>query len=477
MLKGLVFFGQAALLVFVTLVLAGAFAARQRADLESWHTVVLDQEFRAGSSVETLEEYLENEQALFRQLEDRIISGVPSAGEQELNRYSRQSLAYPVRGGQDWNRTQVGRPDSIRGGILLLHGMTDSPYSMRHLGDLFEAQGFYVLNLRMPGHGTIPSGLATADWRDWEAAVRLGARDVQEKLGPGQPFYIAGYSNGGALALSYTLDSLQDTELRIPDHLFLMSPMLGVSQLARFGKIYYWLSRLDFFEKASWLDIVPEYDPHKYNSFPMNGPRQSLALTARLNERLRRMSASGSLTIMPPVLTFQSLVDATVRTQDIVTRLYDRLPANGSELVVFDVNRRGVFEFFVRPELDALLAGMLGDKPRHYLFTLVTNESSAPGRAHAVRKRPHREELAYQELDYRWPVSMFSLSHVAIPFPPDDEVYGFAATPDPNGFPNLGAAQVVGENGAMTFPSSLVTRVRSNPFHGYMVSRIEEVID
>ncbi len=42
---------------------------------------------------------------------------------------------------------------------------------------------------------------------------------------------------------------------------------------------------------------------------------------------------------MPPVLTFQSVVDFTVSTQAVVSALYGNLPANGSELVLFDVNR------------------------------------------------------------------------------------------------------------------------------------------
>ena len=42
-----------------------------------------------------------------------------------------------------------------------------------------------------------------------------------------------------------------------------------------------------------------------------------------------------------PVLTFQSVMDFTVSTRAIITSLYAHLPANGSELVLFDINRAG----------------------------------------------------------------------------------------------------------------------------------------
>jgi len=98
--------------------------------------------------------------------------------------------------------------------------MTDSPYSLRKLADMFHAQGFYVLNLRLPGHGTIPAELDSMEWQDWLAAVQIGARHVAGQLEPGQPFYMLGYSNGASLALKYAMDSIGEAEFRTPDHLF-----------------------------------------------------------------------------------------------------------------------------------------------------------------------------------------------------------------------------------------------------------------
>jgi alpha-beta hydrolase superfamily lysophospholipase len=475
-LKVALFLGQAALIVFVTLVLAGAFAARQSRNLENWHTIQLNSEFRAGGSVHSLDDYILNEQRVFEELETKIVSHVEHDEQNELNRFARGSLSFPEKNGRNWNRSEQRVPGRIRGGVLLLHGMTDSPYSLRHFARLFHDQGFYVLNMRMPGHGTMPSELARVRWQDWHAAVKIGAAEVSSRLAPDQPFYIMGYSNGGSLALKYALDSLDDTALRIPDQLFLISPMLGVSSLARFGKIYYWLGKLEFFEKAAWSDTLPEYDPFKYNSFPMNGARQSLALTTAIDKQLRWMANSGTLSIMPPVLTFQSLVDSTVITEAIVTRLYNRLPANGSELALFDVNRAGLLEFFVNPRHDRLLDQLTDSGVLDYTLTVVANENSESPFVAARTKLPHQNAFSSQQLGLRWPENFYSLSHVALPFPPYDEVYGFEPLSGQEPYPQIGLAQMVGENGALVFPASLYTRARSNPFFSYMEQRVLDVI-
>ena len=477
LLRIALFLGNAALIVFVTLILAGAFAARNGPDLENWHTVRLNSEFRAGGEVKTLDEYLLNEQRVFEELDNKVNAHVELGEHNELNRFARGSLSFPEKNGRNWNRSEQRVPARIRGGVLLLHGMTDSPYSLRHFARLFHEQGFYVLNLRMPGHGTAPSELARVTWRDWDAAVKLGAEEVSSRLEPGQPFYVLGYSNGGSLAVKYTLDSLDDAALRIPDHVFLISPMLGVSGLARFGKIYYWLGKLMFFEKAAWSETLPEYDPFKYNSFPMNGARQSMALTTEIERQLRWMANSGTLNIMPPVLTFQSLVDSTVITQAIVTRLYDRLPANGSELVLFDVNRAGLLEFFVSPQHDRLLDRLSGSGVLDYTLTIVANINGESRFVMARTKPPHRSEFKNLVLGMQWPENFYSLSHVALPFPPDDEVYGFEPAAGEMPYPQIGLAQLVGENGALIFPASLYTRARSNPFFDYVTRRLVEASD
>ncbi len=83
-----------------------------------------------------------------------------------------------------WNRTQILAAAAPRGGALLIHGLTDSPYSMRAIAERLNANGFYTVSLRMQGHGTVPGGLTNTTWEDWSAAVRMGARHVRDRIGP-----------------------------------------------------------------------------------------------------------------------------------------------------------------------------------------------------------------------------------------------------------------------------------------------------
>ena len=67
---------------------------------------------------------------------------------------------------------------------------------------------------------------------------------------------------------------------------------------------------------------------------------------------------------------------------------------------------------------------------------------------------------------------MFSLSHVALPFPPDDPLYGYLSERDVHHV-HLGRVQMHGENGVLAIPDWVLTRQRSNPFHSYMIERID----
>jgi hypothetical protein len=44
-----------------------------------------------------------------------------------IARYDPAGISAPAAGPRDWNRTFEMSPASIRGGALLIHGLTDSP--------------------------------------------------------------------------------------------------------------------------------------------------------------------------------------------------------------------------------------------------------------------------------------------------------------------------------------------------------------
>ena len=93
------------------------------------------------------------------------------------------------------------------------------------------------------------------------------------------PFYMGGFSTGGALILNYSLNALTEDNYFMPEKLFLFSPAIGISELAMVSSWHKSLSWIPYFKKFSWLDILPEYDPAKYTSFSKNAGRQVYLLT------------------------------------------------------------------------------------------------------------------------------------------------------------------------------------------------------
>ena len=59
--------------------------------------------------------------------------------------------------------------------------------------------------------------------------------------------------------------------------------------------------------------MQPEYDPYKYNSFAVNAGYQAYQATVEIQSQLNRLEKQGRLAEIPPILAFQSAVDATVR--------------------------------------------------------------------------------------------------------------------------------------------------------------------
>ena len=329
------------LIVFAaTLLVARAWDSQRGPDLEPWHTYVPHDMHADQIDKADWASWLKAEDAVFRGVRAEVTDKLDDEAKVPGNRYYDGSPIYPGHFAQDWNRSYILEPDGPPvGAVVLLHGLTDSPYSLRHIARRYRDEGFVAVAIRMPAHGTVPAALTDVEWEDWDAATRLAVREAVRRAGPGKPLHIVGFSNGGALAMKYALDVLDNKQLARPDRLILISPMIGITSFARFAGFAALPALLPAFAKAAWLGILPEFNPFKYNSFPVNGARQSHRLTAALQDRIARAARQGALERLPPILTFQSVVDFTVSTRAIISALYSQLPANGSELVLFDINR------------------------------------------------------------------------------------------------------------------------------------------
>ena len=444
-----------------------------RPDLSVWHTADLEEEFTADAGVDTFSEYLALEDRLFRQLDQRVYQEVPAAQLSAINRYTRGSLSDPARWASNWNQSFELPSSTPKAGILLLHGMSDSPYSLRHLGQRLNADGAHVVGMRMPGHGTAPVGLVELRWQDMSAAVRLAMDHLSERLGD-KPLYIVGYSTGAALAVHYTLETLRDEALPRVDRLVLLSPAIGVASVAALAV---WQARLGYLlglEKLAWNAILPEYDPFKYGSFAVNAGDVVYQLTRVIQAQIDELLQGGRLDKMPPILAFSSIVDATVSTPALVNGLFQRLPGGKNELVVFDYNKLADIKSIMVEDPAAAVAELLRDSDRPYVLSLVSNESTNSRQVAVHRQRPGKE-MTTDPLDLSWPDEIYSLAHVALPFPPDDELYGGHPPPDFAGI-HLGNIALRGERGVLQIAASEILRLRWNPFYPYLEGRLRDFL-
>ncbi len=93
---------------------------------------------------------------------------------------------------------------------------------------------------------------------------------------------------------------------------------------------------------------------------------------------------------------------------------------------------------------------------------------------HAVKHTHEKSEVEY--LDLAWPRGVVSLSHIALPFPPDDPLYG-QHPPVGGTLIFLGDMAIKGERGLLKIPGDWLLRLRYNPFYPYLERRLFEWID
>lgn len=445
--------------------------------LQLWHTFVPD-EMRADEiDKASWADYLTAEDAIFKEVRQNVTDKLDSSQQTSLNRYYAESPIYPEKFPTDWNRSYIMMPDGKpKGAVVLLHGLTDTPYSLRHIADNYREYGYVAVGIRLPAHGTVPGALTDVDWQDWLAATRLAIREAKRLSGDDVPLHIVGFSNGGALAMKYTLDTLDDPRLTKPQRVVLISPMIGVTSFARFAGVAGWPAIFPAFAKAAWLGIVPEFNPFKYNSFPVNAGRQSFQLTQALQKQIAADSRNAKMGELPPILTFQSVMDSTVSTRAVITALYNHLPANGSEVVLFDLNQAVAFGPLLRSSSYTALPRLLPPPPRNYTATIVTNVTPETTDTEARTIVAGQTAETTELLGITYLPDIFSLSHVALPFPMSDSLYGRYPEPRDQYGISLGTFAARGERAVLVVGLDSLMRLSSNPFFPYMLKRIDDNI-
>lgn len=86
--------------------------------------------------------------------------------------------------------------DGDRVGVLVVHGFTGSPQTMRGLAEAFGAAGFTVDLPLLPGHGTSIDDMIATGWDDWSGAAEAAYAALAARC---DAVVVAGLSMGGSL--------------------------------------------------------------------------------------------------------------------------------------------------------------------------------------------------------------------------------------------------------------------------------------
>lgn len=202
----------------------------------------------------------------------------------------------------------AARPDLTGGrrvGVLLSHGFTGSPFSMKPWGEFLAERGYAVEVPRLPGHGTTWQELNRTGWSDWYAEV---SRTYDQLRADNDVVVACGLSMGGALVLRLAADhpdGLAGVVVVNPAVSTLRKDVLALPVLKHVVPAF----------PAIANDIKkPGTDEHAYPKTPLKAAASMMAAWKHLVPDLGRISA--------PLLYFRSTVDHVVddSSEPLITR-------------------------------------------------------------------------------------------------------------------------------------------------------------
>jgi len=202
-------------------------------------------------------------------------------------------------------------------GMLLIHGLYDSPYVMRDLEDYFNQRCFHTRSILLPGHGTRPGSLLSISYQAWNAVVENAVEQFSKDING--DIYITGFSTGAALAIKNALD--HDDKIK---GMFLFAPALQLNYgLASF------LHKLG----KDWVpfQIFEDSDLIKYESMTLD----SVIAVGQLADEVRNRLNKETNRLAIPVMIVIAKNDATIKT-DTAIQLYEHGKfGNKSDMLIY----------------------------------------------------------------------------------------------------------------------------------------------
>ncbi len=216
----------------------------------------------------------------------------------------------------NWVPSQAGK---IKQGILLIHGLYDSPFTLKDLGQHFLKQGFMVRSILLPGHGTVPGDLLKIHRSEWIKAVDYGFESLRREV---DRIFICAYSMGCSLALR------KATETPDIHGLILLAPALKLyrnywAQLCRWHGLISWMSA-----DLKWYRKIAQKNYTKYESFNFDAAYQG----CKLAQETRVLLQKKPLAI--PLFIAQSSTDETVVAESVID-IFQQQPNPNNRLLIY----------------------------------------------------------------------------------------------------------------------------------------------
>lgn len=188
-----------------------------------------------------------------------------------------------------------GKPRKI--GMLLIHGLLDSPMMMQSLFQHFAAHDYLVRSLLLPGHGTVPGDLLEVTADSWRKAVDYGIRSFANQV---EHLFIVSLSTGAVLSL------LHATENPSIKGLILFAPAIRLKNPLAFTAN--WTKFMwSLIPRTAWLTLANDQDYAKYQSIALNGVDQ----LHHLIKQLRHSNTSS----LPPIYMVLTDDDESISTR------------------------------------------------------------------------------------------------------------------------------------------------------------------
>ncbi len=208
----------------------------------------------------------------------------------------------------DWSAIGSGKNQKV--GVLLVHGFTGSPASMRPWAEYLNQKGYTVRVPLLPGHGTKPEDLNEVTWDQWPAKVEA---ELDELFKSCSKVFICGLSMGGGTTLNVATRLSKKLS-----GIILVNPMIHVAFIG--PEVAYFLSRFQKLRKSVGDDIKrPGVTEWGYDALPTRGVYQLLKMLKYTRSRLHDVTV--------PMQLFHSVDDHT-------------LPVSNTEIIMKSVGSR-----------------------------------------------------------------------------------------------------------------------------------------